>query len=143
MIMAILSDRVGKRFPFIIFGLCVALAGNLMLFTIHDNSDVEYAGVFLYLMGVISAMPMVLCWFGMNLRGHCDRAVGIPLQIGLSNIAGIIATFSFPSTDAPGYHLGYSLGLGFLCMAGAACLAYFAMCLMENKRREKADRLVL
>ena len=143
MIIAFLSDRAGKRFPFIILCLCVALAGNLILYNISDNNNTEYAGVFLYLMGVIGAMPMVLCWFAMNLRGHCARAVGIPLQIGLSNVAGIIATFSFPSSDAPRYRLGYTLGLAFLCMASLVSLGYLVMCLVENRKRQKTDRLVL
>ena len=114
-----------------------------MLFTIHGNSNVEYAAIFLYLMGVIGAMPIVLGWFAMNLRGRSARVVGIPLQIGLSNIAGIIATFAFPSTDAPQYRLGYSLGLGFLCMAGVVTLAYLIICLVQNRGREKAHRLLL
>lgn len=143
MSMAYLSDKTQKRFPFIVAGLCLALSGNLILFTVHNNRQAEYAGVFLYLMGVIGILPVVVCWFTMNLKGHGNRAVGIPWQVGFGNTAGIVATFAFPSTDAPQYHMGYSLGLAFLCVAGAASVAYFIGCLMENKRRSKEDRLIL
>ncbi len=140
---AYLSDKIKSRFSFIIFGLCLALCGNLVLFTVHDNRRVQYAAVFLYLMGVISMLPVVVCLFTMNLKGHRNRAVGTAWQVGFGNCAGIIATFAFPSADAPRYRLGYSLGLGFLCLAGAAALAYFVGCLMANKRRGGTDRFIL
>lgn len=143
MSMAYFSDKTQKRFPFIIFGLCVALAGNIVLITVHNNRQVEYAGVFLYLIGVIGILPVVVCWFAMNLRGHSKKAIGIPWQVGFGNSAGIIATFAFPSTDAPHYHLGYSLGLAFLCVGFAASLAYFVGCMVANRGRAKENRLIL
>ena len=143
MALAYISDKTQMRFPFYAFGLCVALGGNIILYVVHDNRFAEYGGVFLYLMGVVGAMPIGVCWFAMNLKGHRNRVIGIPWQIGISNVAGIISTFAFPTSDAPQYHLGYSLGLAFLCVGGAAALAYCLGCLLENKNRTASNRLVL
>lgn len=143
MLIAYLSDRFQHRFVFIVIGLSLAISGNLILFNVHDNRQVEYAGLILYTMGVISILPIVVCWFSMNLKGHRKRAVGTAWQIGFGNLSGIIAIFAFPSADAPRYHLGYSLGLSFLCVGGAAASLYFLGCFMENKQPSKKIRLIL
>lgn len=143
MTIAYLSDRFQIRSAFILIGLCVAVVGNLILFTVHKNRKAEFAGLALYTMGVIGILPVVICWFSMNMKGHKNKAVATAWQIGFGNISGIVATFAFPSKDAPRYHLGYSLGLGCLCLAGVASLAYFIGCFVENKGRPKDRRLLL
>ena len=35
-------------------------------------------------MGAYTAMPIVVCWFNLNLGGHHRRAVGSGWQIGVS-----------------------------------------------------------
>lgn len=53
--------------------------------------------------------------------------------------AGIIATYIFPASDAKHYyHKGYSICLGFLCLAAASSLAYFIACWTQNKAKERA-----
>jgi len=143
MAMAFISDKVQNRSVFIAIGLCVAISGNLILFTIHTRREAEFAGLVLYTMGVIGILPIVVCWFCMNLKGHRQRSIGTAWQVGFGNIAGIIAPFAFPSTDAPRYHLGYSIGLGCLCLAGVVSLTYFVGCLTENKRRTKGHNFIL
>lgn len=141
--LAYLSDKFQTRSPFIVLGLCFAITGNLILFTVHNNRKAEFAGLVLYTMGVIGTLPIVVCWFTMNLKGHGQRAVGTAWQVGFGNIAGIVATFAFPSKDAPRYHLGYSLGLGCLCLAGVTSAVYFAGCFVQNRRRDGERRLFL
>lgn len=145
MTVAYLSDKLRNRFYFILAGLCLAMSGNLVLLVVHDRRrqhGVGLAGLILYTMGVICILPIVICWFTMNLKGHRNRAVGTAWQISIGNLAGMVTPFAFPAADKPSYHRGYSLGLAGLCLAGAAALAYLAGCLRENKRRPE-DRLVL
>lgn len=56
-----------------------------MLLGIHDNRHVEYGALFLVTSGTYSAMPVVLCWFAMNLGGHKRRSVGTAYQVGFGN----------------------------------------------------------
>lgn len=145
MTVAYLSDKLRNRFYFILAGLCLAMSGNLVLLVVHDRRrqhGVGLAGLILYTMGVICILPIIICWFTMNLKGHRNRAVGTAWQISIGNLAGMVTPFAFPAADKPSYHRGYSLGLAGLCLAGAAALAYLAGCLRENKRRPE-DRLVL
>ena len=143
LLLAYLSDLARKRFPFVIACLVVAFIGNIILFVVHDNRHVEYAAVFLFLMSVTSSLPLIVCWFAMNLDGHAERAVGIPWQIAFGNLGGLISTFTFPSSQAPIYRLGYSLGLASLCIVTLASTVYFLGCWLENRNRPRDKRLML
>lgn len=88
MILAFLSDRTKHRAGFAIFAICVVIAGFAILISVHDNDKVEYAALFLVAMGAYSAMPIVVCWFNMNLGGHHRRSVGSAWQVSFGNIGG-------------------------------------------------------
>lgn len=138
MIIAFLSDKFKHRFLFCIIPICVAIAGFAILITVHHNRNLEYAALFLVAMGAYSAMPVIVCWFNMNLGGHHRRAIGTAWQVGFGNIGGIIATYAFLSQDAPYYKTGYSICLAFLCLSAASCVLYAAAVTIENRRRDKA-----
>ncbi len=55
-----------------------------MLLSIHTNTAAEYGALFLVVTGTYSAMPVIVCWFTMNLGGHHRRAVGTAWQISKS-----------------------------------------------------------
>ena len=88
MLVAWLSDKTRHRFLFTVFGTCIAIAGFGILITVHTNKHLEYAALFLVTMGTYSIMPVIVCWFSMNLGGHHRRAVGTAWQIGFGNIGG-------------------------------------------------------
>jgi sugar phosphate permease len=136
MLMAYFSDKTGRRFPFVLFNLLVALAGVIALFKINGhNNRARYGALCLYAMGIFSAVPIIICWFIMNLEGHKDRAVGSAWQIGFGNCAGFISTFAFPTKDKPAYQTGYSLGIGLLSMSIIAAIVYYILCMRENRKR--------
>lgn len=140
MIVAYFSDKMRHRFLFTIGPICLSIAGFAMLLTIHDHLHAEYAALFLICAGTYSAMPVIVCWFSMNLGGHHRRAIGVAWQIGFGNIGGIIATYSFVAADAPRYTKGYAICMGFILLSALSCCLYFAALVMENRRREKAVR---
>lgn len=138
MIVATCSDFSRHRFALAIFPICVAIAGFGILITVHHNQSVEYAALFLVAMGAYSAMPVIVCWFNMNLGGHHRRAVGTAWQVGFGNIGGIIATYAFLSTDAPYYKTGYSICLAFLCLGAASCCVYAVAVVATNRKRDRS-----
>ncbi|EHK99844.1 MFS general substrate transporter [Glarea lozoyensis ATCC 20868] len=137
MIIAFCSDYTRHRFLFTIFPIAISMSGFCILLAVHNNTPVQYAGLFLVAMGAYSAMPVIVCWFNMNLGGHHRRSVGSAWQVGFGNIGGIIATYSFLAKDAPKYTKGYAICLGFLCLAMASCCAYAAAVWSENRKRDK------
>jgi hypothetical protein len=82
MVVAVFSDWAKHRFLFIIGAICIAISGFAILLNVHDNLEVQYAALFLIVMGTYSAMPVIVCWFNMNLSGYHRRAIGSAWQIG-------------------------------------------------------------
>jgi hypothetical protein len=109
-----------------------------MLYSIHgkEHRAAEYGALFLVTSGAYSAMPVIVCWFSMNLGGHHRRSVGSAWQIGFGNIGGIIATYSFLSKDAPYYRTGFSICISFCCLSILACVAYGIALVYENRKRQ-------
>ncbi|KAL8854252.1 MAG: hypothetical protein Q9221_000966 [Calogaya cf. arnoldii] len=144
MIIAYFSDRFKHRFAFTIMPIRLAIAGFGILMVVHNNRHLQYGALCMVTMGVYSAMPVIVCWFNMNLGGHHRRAVGTAWQIGFGNIGGIIATYSFLPKDKPNfYRPGYAICISFICLSAASCIVYAASLLMQNRRREKAPRSLL
>jgi len=139
MIVAVFSDWLHHRFLFVLIPTAIALAGFAILLAVHDNSKVQYAALFLSVMGSYSAMPMIVCWFNTNLAGHQRRAVGTAWQVGFGNIGGIIAVYVFLAKDAPKYITGYSVCIAFICLSVIADCVYFAGIILENRRRSRAE----
>lgn len=82
MLVAVLSDRARHRFLFSLVSIAVAVAGFAILLNVHDDVAAEYGALFLVVAGTFSAMPVIVCWFNMNLGGHRRRAIGTAWQIG-------------------------------------------------------------
>lgn len=137
MLIATLSDYTRHRFGFAVFSICVAITGFAILITVHHNRPLEYAALFLVAMGAYTAMPIIVCWFNMNLGGHHRRSIGSAWQVGFGNIGGIIAVWAFLAKDKPYYKMGYGICLGFTVLSIVACVIYGAGCLMANRKRDR------
>ena len=140
MLIAYLSDKTRHRFLFTILPICISITGFAILLSVHKNRHLEYAALFLVTSGTYAALPVIVCWFNMNLGGHHRRAVGSAWQIGFGNIGGIIATYAFLTRDAPLYRQGYAICIGFICLSAASCVIYFVSVLVQNRRRERTPR---
>ncbi|EFQ35628.1 major facilitator superfamily transporter [Colletotrichum graminicola M1.001] len=113
MTFAFFSDRTRHRFGFAIAAICVAIVGYGILISIHDNTPVQTFGLYAVASGSYTAMPIIVCWFNMNLGGHHRRSIGSGWQVGFGNIGGIVAVFAFLKKDAPRFIPGYSISISF------------------------------
>jgi MFS family permease len=138
MLVAYASDKFQHRFLFAIFPLLVTIAGFAILLAEHKNTHVMYAALFLVAMGAYTAMPIIVCWFQMNLGGHHRRAVGSAWQVGFGNVGGIIAVFAFLKKDAPEYVTGYAICVAFACLSIIASSVYLVMCWTQNRKRDRS-----
>ncbi|KAF1849892.1 MFS general substrate transporter [Cucurbitaria berberidis CBS 394.84] len=140
MVVAWFSDKLKHRFLFTLFPISICISGFAILLTVHHHRQVQYAALFLVAMGAYTAMPVIVCWFNMNLGGHHRRAIGSAWQVGFGNIGGIIAVYSFLPKDRPYYTPGYSISIAFVCLSALSCCTYFAMCMWQNRSRNKSVR---
>ncbi len=142
MTIAFLSDRLKHRYAFAMFAVGVCIAGLAILIKVHNHKHLQYGALFLVAGGAYTAMPVIVCWFNMNLGGHHRRAVGVAWQIGFGNIGGIIAVWAFLKKDAPRYIPGYSICISFACLTALTSTMYLIMCMMQNRSRERNVRML-
>lgn len=158
MFIAFVSDKLRHRYAFTLIPMLIAIAGYAMLLNINGEHHTQYGALFLVTSGCYSAMPVIVCWFTMNLGGHRRRSIGTAWQIGFGNsehssfscllpctmvtdmkpVGGIISTYSFLEKDAPLYRPGYIISLSFLCFSAALCIAYLVSIWYENGKRARA-----
>lgn len=69
MLTAAFSDYFRHRFGFAVFSICVAITGFGILISVHDDTKLQYGALFLVTMGTYTAMPIIVCWYNMNLGG--------------------------------------------------------------------------
>ncbi|KAK6213247.1 major facilitator superfamily transporter [Colletotrichum tabaci] len=137
MTIAFVSDKTRHRFGFTILAICVAITGFAILISVHDNTPLQTFGLYAVASGCYTAMPIIVCWFNMNLGGHHRRSIGSAWQVGFGNIGGIIAVFAFLKKDAPKYIPGYSISIAFVILSGLSCTAYGLACWSANKKRDR------
>jgi predicted MFS family arabinose efflux permease len=143
LLIATISDWVRHRAAFAIAPLALSISGFAILLNVHDRLHLEYAALFLVVMGTYSAMPIIVCWFNMNLGGHHRRSIGTAWQVGFGNLGGIIATYAFLSSDAVHfYRTGYAICISFTSLSAVACIAYLVCITLENRRKAKSVRNV-
>ena len=140
LILAYLSDRTGRRFPFVAFSFALTLVGLAILISVRDSFAAKYGGVNLIAMGAFAGGPLVICWVVMNLQGHADRSIGTAWTIGFGNTGGVVATFAFLATDAPLYRTGYTICLVVTVAGILAASLYFLLVWRENRRLKAGSR---
>lgn len=157
-IFAYLSDRAGKRSPFIIFFLCVMIIGFAMYDSFQPsetlppetdscsrcistdptkNPRVVYGGVFIIVCAIYPSFPGNIAWLSNNLAGGYKRSAGMAIQIGVGNLGGAMASNFYRQPDSPRYILGHGLELGFVTLGIIAAVILNVSYAAINKRREK------
>jgi len=139
-LVAWISDKTKMRFPYLLGSGLLVIAGIAMLQTIHSGFSSQYAALFLVILGVFTAGPIIICWVTMNMRTHLERSVGTAWMIGFGNIGGLIATFTLPTQDAPYFHSGYAICQAGACLGVATATLYYVLCLRENSKLKRAGR---
>jgi MFS family permease len=87
-VVAYYSDKVGKRYPFILVCLCIMAVGFIMCIAGGSVPGLVYAGVFIATCALYPAFPGNITWLSNNLAGSTKRATGQAIQIAVGNLAG-------------------------------------------------------
>lgn len=138
-IVAIMSDKLKWRGPFILICLPLAIVGYIVAITAQTNTG-RYAAVFLMAAGVYPSAPCILSILPNNSSGHYKKATTTALQLAIANTGGFVATFSYTSDQAPKYIRGHSISLGFLILAWLLVAVNVSYCMWENKARREGRR---
>ncbi|KAK2041010.1 major facilitator superfamily transporter [Colletotrichum somersetense] len=135
-IVAYVSDKLGKRSPFIVGFLCIMIVGFSMCIS-SSNPKVVYAGVFIAACAIYPAFPGIISWLSNNLSGSYKRSVGMAIQIGMGSLGGAMASNFYRQKDAPHYVLGHALMLGFIGLGIVAALILISSYVWVNNARDR------
>lgn len=92
-VVAYISERVGRRAPFLIVSALTASIGYCILLSNKDptaHPAVSYIGTFFAAAGIYPTTGLVLSWPAVNVGGQTKRAVANALQISIGNCGAII-----------------------------------------------------
>ncbi|KAK6062855.1 major facilitator superfamily transporter [Seiridium cupressi] len=133
-VFAYISDRVGKRSPFVITFLCTMIVGFAMCIS-TSNPRVVYAGVFIAACSIYPSFPGNIAWLSNNLAGSYKRSAGMAMQIGIGNLGGAMASNFYRARDSPRYLLGHGLELAFISVGIITAIIQVLSYKAINKRR--------
>ncbi|OJJ45515.1 hypothetical protein ASPZODRAFT_134195 [Penicilliopsis zonata CBS 506.65] len=135
-IVAIVSDRLRLRGVVMLFTLPVAITGYAVIANVH-SAKVRYGMTFLMATGMYATVPCILVWNSNNSAGHYKRATTSAMQLAIANCGGFVATFIYPSSDAPEYHSGHTVILGLLVFSWFMILLNVLYCAKINRDKRE------
>lgn len=138
-VVAILSDKVKMRGPFMLLFLPIAMAGYILAIVAKNNLQ-RYVAIHLIATGIYPCGPCILSILPNNCAGHYKKATAVALQLAIANCGGFAATFAYTSNQAPQYKTGHSIVLGFVAAAWVFVALNVAYCWYENKARAEGRR---
>src|ERR1700760_2028343 len=99
-----------------LFTLPLAIVGYGVI-SVIASPRIKYGMTFLMSTGLYSSVPCVLVWNSNNSAGHYKRATTSALQLAIANSGGFVASFTYPTKQAPNFHKSHTIILGLLCAA--------------------------
>lgn len=148
-IVAVVSERSGKRAPFAIASSCFAMIGYIILLAnTHPTRrpGLSYAGTFFAAAGIYPATALALSWTAVNASGQTKRATANAMQISIGNLGAVLGTQLYRSTGKPAYAngprflLGHGMALAYL-VGNVVVVSTLWYCLnRENRKRDLVER---
>lgn len=138
-LIAFISDKTHKRGHYIAGFTIMGITGFSIL-RWNDNADARYAAVYLCALGAFPGGPGLLSWGLNNAAGPAVRAVSGAWIVTLGTVGGIVATWSYLSTDGPDYPIGHTINLVAQVIVLVLALSGIFYCLWENRLRARGGR---
>ncbi|KAM0749079.1 MFS general substrate transporter [Meredithblackwellia eburnea MCA 4105] len=130
------SDKHGRRGASVIGTSLLAMVGYCVFLT-RTSRSAKYASLFLSIIGVYGTAPALSTWMPNNSAGHYRQATAVAFGFIMTNSAGIMSTWLFPTNEAPSYRRGTIVNLSMALMTalfGAINLLYLSY---ANKQKEE------
>lgn len=102
---------------------------------IQDHVALSFSAVFLASIGTSNIPPGVNAWSLNNLAGPLKRSIGVAFMLTMCNIGGIVGSFIFIGSEAPGYPTGFGS-----CLAFSAAGLFATMTLFFSYRYTNAQK---
>jgi MFS family permease len=137
----ILGDKFRRRSYFLAIPQSLIIIAYAILIpfarNIGDNIGVCFFAVILANIGSYPINPGTSSWGSNNSAGAAKRSVGMAFILSFSSVGGIIASYIFIESEAPGYPTGFGVSIT------AVVTGLAAVCFLDwnysriNKKRER------
>jgi MFS family permease len=108
------SDRSKERQWHITSALSLGFVSAVVCAAV-SNAVVRYVMLCFVAAGIWSALPLILSWVSSTIAMPAEkRAIVLALVNAFGNLSSVYGSRIWPSTDAPGYHIGWGVTAGFL-----------------------------
>jgi hypothetical protein len=108
---SIISMRIGKRYPFILFGC-----------------------MFFLTTGSYIVMPITVVLLSINVKKGYQRAAALGLLAPIGNCGAILSSNVFVTKEAPVYRTGFATGLGVNCISLIGIITLVLYLSMKNRK---------
>ena len=136
---AILSERLKIRAPFIMSSSGLAAIGYIILLT-ETRPGVAYVGTILAAGGIYPAIAIMISWPANNVSGQTKRATANGMQISIGTLSAVLGTQLYRATDGPRFFLGHGFALGYLCANIPIVGLLWVLLRLENRKRDRGER---
>lgn len=131
-----LSEKTGKRAPFIMGSSAIGCIGYIILLS-QDQAGVSYVGTIFAAAGIYPAVAIVLSWPANNVSGQTKRCIANALQISIGNCGAIIGTQLYRSESSPRFFVGHGVALGYLVANIVVISIMWRVLHRENVEKER------
>ncbi|RDX50201.1 MFS general substrate transporter [Polyporus arcularius HHB13444] len=138
-IVAVVSEKLQRRAPFIIGSSLLAVIGYAILIGNKDPTGrpgISYLGTFFAAAGIYPATALALSLPAMNVVGQTKRATATAMQISVGNLGAVLGTQLYRPATAPRYVLGHAFALGYMSANVVVVSVLWWYLSRENARRE-------
>jgi len=136
---AFISDKTNRRGIYLAAFTMLCITGfSIMRWA--TNPNIRYMGVFFITLGAFPGGPGFLSWGLNNASGPAIRAVSSAYIVTLGTAGGVLATWTYRSTEAPKYPTGHTINLAGQIGVCVLALGGIAYCKWENRQRDMGKR---
>jgi len=136
MISAYAADRYRARGVTAICTSLIAVAG-FALFLWSSSVAAHYTALCLMITGIYSTSPGLISWLPNNAAASMRRATAIAMGFVSSNAGGVLSTWIYPESEAPGYKFAARLNLAFVFVTIGFCAAEIWLLKWKNQRKQR------
>lgn len=137
-VVAVLSEKIKRRAPFILASTSLAIIGYILLLTAPVYKPGQgYAGTILAAAGIYPSTAIILSWPAANVSGQTKRATATAMTITIGNLGAVLGTQLYRPDTSPRWFLGHGFAIGYLGLNLIVTLTMWYSLGRENKIKEQ------
>jgi 4-amino-4-deoxy-L-arabinose transferase-like glycosyltransferase len=135
--------HTSHRWAWLVACCCVGiLGGGLMSFAPASNRAALLVGIYL-VNAIVATLTIIYQWTIANCAGQTKRVVASALIAGSFSVGNIIGPQTFQAKDAPQYQPAKITVMATQAGGAVVAVALFLYYVWANKKRDKADAMVV